>query len=85
MLQRTEKPTAAVEIWAMVNGDGEYVATHDEENLSDLYSDCIGGAPTNCRTVKLTLTVSLPQGVEVSAELPDAADGKTEIMLTIEG
>jgi hypothetical protein len=45
----------ALEIWAMVNEDGEYVATHDEDNLSDLYSDCVGGTPANCRTVKLTL------------------------------
>ena len=85
MPQRTEKPTAAIEIWAMVNGDGEYVATHDEENLSDLYNDCVGGMPANCRTIKLTLTVSLPQSVEVSAELPDAADDETEIKLTIKG
>jgi hypothetical protein len=85
MSQRTEKPTAALEIRAMVNGDGEYVATHDEDNLSDLYDDCVGGTPANCRTVKLTLTVPLPCGVEVSAELPDAADGETAITLTVEG
>jgi hypothetical protein len=85
MTQRTEKPTAALEIWAMVNEDGEYVATHDEDNLSDLYDDCIGGTPTNCRTVKLNLTVPLPQPIEVSGEVPDAADGETGIALTVEG
>ena len=59
MSQHTEKPAAALEIWAMVNDDGEYVATHDEDNLSDLYDDCVGGTPANCRSVKLTLTVPL--------------------------
>jgi hypothetical protein len=84
MTQHTEQ--AALEIWAMVNEDGEYVATHDEDNLEDLYSDCIGGTPRNCRTVKLTLIVSLPRGVEASAELPDDdADGETELALTVEG
>ena len=83
MSQHSEK--AALEIWAMVNEDGEYVASHDEDSLGDFYADSIGGTPRNCRTVKLTLYVSLPRGVEVSAELPDDADGETELALTVEG
>ena len=70
MSQRIEKPVAFLEIWAMVNDDGEYVATHDEENLSDLYGDCIGGTPANLRSVKLTLTVPLPRSVEATASSP---------------
>jgi hypothetical protein len=83
MTQHIEK--AALEIWAMVNEDGEYVASHDEDSLTELYDDSIGGTPRNCRTVKLTLTVSLPRGVEVSAELPDDANGETELALSVEG
>jgi hypothetical protein len=66
MPQHTEPPKAALEIWVMVNEDGEYVATHDEDSIDDFYSDSIGGTPRNCRTVKLTLIVAPPQGVDVS-------------------
>ena len=85
MSQHTEKPTAALEIWAMVNEDGEYVATHDEDNLSDLYSDCIGGTPANCRSVKLTLTVPLPRGVEATGFIPEDHEESAAITLTVEG
>jgi hypothetical protein len=82
MSNQTEK--AALEIWVTVNEDGEYVASHDEDNIGDLYSDCVGGTPRNCRTVKLTLIVSLPCGVQVSGEVPDDAAGDA-IALTVEG
>ena len=37
MSQHSEK--AALEIWAMVNEDGEYVASHDEDSLVGFYAD----------------------------------------------
>lgn len=85
MAEHTEKPTAQCEIFLMVDDDGDYVATHDETFLAELYSDNIGGSATNARTFKLSLTVPLPYTVEVSGSVPDTGDDAAEIALTVEG
>ena len=62
---------AQCEIWLLVNSDGGYVVSHDEDQVSDLYNDEIGGVPANCRTIHISLSVPLPRGIEVSAEVPE--------------
>jgi hypothetical protein len=88
MSDPTQSPTsdrASLDVWLMVNEDGEYVATHDEDNLTELYDDCVGGAPANCRTVHLSLSVPLPRAIDASAELPDDAQPGASLALTVEG
>jgi hypothetical protein len=85
MAEHTEKPTATAEIWLMIDDDGDYVATHDVDRLTDEYTDNIGGSATNTRTIKLSLTVPLPYTVEISGAVPDTADDAAEIALTVEG
>jgi hypothetical protein len=82
--QSPQSENASLDVWLMVNDDGEYVATHDEDNLTELYDDCVGGTPANCRTVHLSLSVPLPRAVSVSAELPKDARPGAALALTIE-
>lgn len=84
MADQQVKPTATIEIYAMINSEGEYVATHDEDRLTEEYGECVGGTPTDCRSIKLSLTVPLPTYVEVSGTIPDTTDDAAEIALTVE-
>lgn len=66
--------TCQVEIWLLVDADGNYVATHDEAELGDSYENCIGtlaeAAEMGCRRVKVTLTVPLPVTTELTGTVP---------------
>jgi hypothetical protein len=83
MPDKPKTPCAQCKIWLMIDDGGEYVACHEEETLAELYSEQIGSAPANCRTVKLNLSVPLPRGVEVSADLPEDAQPGEAMSLVI--
>jgi hypothetical protein len=83
MSDKPKTPRAQCDIWLMIDGDGEYVASHDEETLSELYSEHVGGVPANCRTIHLSLSTPLPCGVEAFAKLPDEADAEDGVELAV--
>lgn len=75
--------TITAEIFLMVDQDGDYIATHDEDSLSEVWDNYVGGSPSGLKTVKLNLTAPLPVSLEVSGEIAaDQVDG--EIALTVE-
>ncbi|MBP3956479.1 hypothetical protein J8F10_14455 [Gemmata sp. G18] len=51
-----------IEVWVMVNGDGEFEVSKDAEELQ-------APAGQASRLVKITVKVPLPQPVELEAEI----------------
>jgi hypothetical protein len=82
-MTEVEKRTAEIELWALIDDDGSYVVGTDERTRAEHWGDEIGGTPLNSRTLKLMLAVPLPQGVEVSAALPDLVESKMKLKLTM--
>lgn len=64
--------TTTVEVWVLVDEDGNYVASHDVDRLCEEYDDVIGGDrdSTSFRRIKVTLTVPLPKPVELTGVVP---------------
>jgi hypothetical protein len=83
MSDKPKTPRAQCEIWLMVNEDGDYVASHTDSGLTELYDDCIG-VMADRRTIHLSLSVPLPQPVSVSAEIPEDARPGASLALTVE-
>lgn len=56
-----------VQVWVMVNDQGEYVAHDDDEQLAAEYADRIGeiAEAGGIRRVKITVKVPLPKPLEV--------------------
>lgn len=64
----TEYITA--EVWILVNQDGEYVATHDADTLSEKYEESIGETvdADGLRKVKVVVKIPLPTVIEVAGK-----------------
>lgn len=85
MSEHTEKPRAEVDAFIMVDENGDFVVTGDEDELTELWGDRVGGTPTNSRTFHLSVSVPLPYTVEARAELPDEIDGDAvELKVSVE-
>jgi hypothetical protein len=65
-----------VEAWVIVDGDENYVVSHDEESAAEKYGEDVGDAhATPRRTIKVKLTVPVPEVVELEAIIPEEAGG----------
>ncbi len=68
--------TTTVEVWVLIDDEGNHVASHDAGLLNDLFEEHIqelsdaGGL----RRVKLTITVPLPEVIEIEAEVPETEE-----------
>jgi hypothetical protein len=61
MAQQTQTTTVEVEVFALVDADGNVVASHDPDLLGELYEEHVGAEHgTGRRVVKLV--VSVPVG-----------------------
>ena len=65
--------TTTCEVWILVDAAGDYVASHDADQLGELYesgvqslADCGG-----FRRVKVTVVVPLPVTVELTGMAPE--------------
>lgn len=71
--------TATVEVWVLVDENGQYVASDDHDTLHERYDEIIGDDRdvTALRRVKVTLTIPLPAVLEVSGTVdePEPAVG----------
>ncbi len=74
MADENEETTAEIEIYAVVDRDGDYEVGKDEDEALERYGDNIG-AYASRHTIKMSLTVPLPKPIEVSATLPEKEDG----------
>jgi hypothetical protein len=67
--------TTQVEVWVLVDENGDAVASCDQDCLSDLYEEKIGtDHATGRRVVKVVLTVPLPRPVELSGTVPEEGE-----------
>lgn len=57
-----------LEVWVVVDANGEYGVGFDEDTASDDYSN--NGSSSNRRVIRVTLNVPLPTVTEVTATLP---------------
>lgn len=64
---------AEIEIWAIVNEDGEYQAGADEDQAGNLFDSNVAGHRR--RTFQLKLVVPLPTVTQASGELPEQNGG----------
>jgi len=62
-----------VEVWVLVDQDGDYVVGKDNESLAELYDDQVGGDrdTLSLRRVKITLNVPKPKPVELTATVAE--------------
>ncbi|WP_439628825.1 hypothetical protein [Gemmata sp.] len=60
-----------VEVWVMVNDQGEYVAHADPDKLAEVYAADVGELADagGLRRVKLTVNVPLPEPFELRGEV----------------
>lgn len=72
---------ATVEVFVMVDADGQYVAHEDAGELAAAYGERIGeiGEQDGYRTVQLTVRVPLPQCIVLTGEVTvdESATGLT--------
>ena len=57
-----------IELWVVVDNEGDYAVGNDEDSAHETYNDSIGGVTT--RTIKLRLNVALPTVVELVGTVP---------------
>ena len=60
-----------VEVFVMVDQDGDAVASTDKDNLADLWADNIGDVPPGSRVVRIALKIPRPKVTTVAATLPE--------------
>jgi hypothetical protein len=68
----TTEEFATVEIWVLVDQDGDYAAGTDPDTLHEVYDDTVGGDrdTLSMRRVKVTLTIPKPKPVELTGTVP---------------
>ena len=59
-----------VEVWVVIDSDGDYDVGPDRESADERYTETIAdfGHAAGIRRVKVTVTVPLPTVIEVEAE-----------------
>lgn len=69
-----------VTFWIVMNEDGEYIVSHDEDNMGEMFDDEVGGLVRD--VTKITVRKSKPKTIELGpVDLPD--DG-SEFKLSID-
>lgn len=60
-----------IEVWVLVDSNGDYVAHEDSGELADAYTDRVGelSAVDGTRLVKFTVKVPLPKPIEIRGEV----------------
>jgi hypothetical protein len=67
--------TCEIEVWVMVNENGEYEVGCDEDEVGERYSDNINDNLAR-RAVKVILTVPMPKPVTMRGTVPAEAEGE---------
>lgn len=59
-----------IEVWVMVNDQGEYVAHGDADKLAGLYAEEVGeiAEAGGIRRIRLAVKVPLPEPIELTGE-----------------
>jgi len=67
----SESPTKEIEIFLMINEDGDYEVATDNDLVLECFEENVGGTG---QVTKITLTVTLPKPREVSGVLPEGSE-----------
>ncbi len=61
----------AIEVWVLIDDEGNYVASDDADALNEQYEEHVQEVSNaaGTRRVKITVTVPLPTQIEVSGEV----------------
>ena len=69
-----------VTVFVLVDGNGDYIATHDSDRIDELYDEDIGGEVTlNKRLVEMKVKVPTPRTQIVHVTLPVEPAAKIEV------
>jgi hypothetical protein len=69
-----------VEVVVIVDGDGNWVVSHDQESALEKYGEEYTDDGSPRRTIRVTLKVPVPAVVELTAEIPEeAAAGELKV------
>jgi hypothetical protein len=66
--------TVQVEVWVIVDADGDYAVGSSMDDAGEAFDDNIGGHSPR-RAVKVTLTVPKPKAVELVGTVPAEVEG----------
>ncbi len=70
-----------VEVWVLVDSNGEYVAGADPDSLADLYDEQVGGGAERARRmVKVVLKMPVPEYATMVGVVPAEEDGTLSVM-----
>jgi hypothetical protein len=58
-----------VEVYVVIDENGDVIATHDADKIGDLWEECVGPPDASAcrRIVKVTLTIPTPKPIEMAA------------------
>ena len=62
--------THEVEVWVVVDADGDYAIGRDAESANTAFDEDIGRGENCTRMVKVTLKIPAPRPVELVGEVP---------------
>lgn len=73
--------TIQVEVWVLVDENGDYIASHDVDQLGEIYESQISAdCGTAKRKVKVLLTVPLPEPVTLTGTVPaEPTEGSLQV------
>ena len=73
--------TTTVEVWILVDSNGDYAIAKDSSDLADAYEQDIQACSDaeGLRRVKVTLTVPLPEPVELTGTVPAQGDAVLQV------
>jgi phosphoenolpyruvate carboxylase len=72
-----------VEVFVMVDENGDYVATHIAERLTDLYEEDVNDDHgLGRRVIRITIKVPLPEIVDLKGEVPVEAEPTGLVVVT---
>lgn len=68
--------TCECEIWLMLDSDGNYAVASSSDSLAERYEEDIGQCSDagGLRRVKVSLTVPLPEVVELAGTVPEQGE-----------
>ena len=69
-----------VTVFVLVDGNGDYIATHDSDRIDELYDEDIGGETTlHKRLVEMKIKVPTPRTQVVHVTIPAEPVAEVEV------
>ena len=79
-LTTIEAETAEIEVYVVVDGDGDYEVGITDDEASERYGETVSSSLPR-HMIKMTITVPLPRTIEVTAAIPAKDDGSYELVI----